>query len=180
MFETLASKELYRDKSYRVTVDTYRLPEGKQGTLLQVHHPGGVAVLGMDAEGRIPLVKQYRYAVGSVLWEIPAGKLDKVPGETPQQGALRELKEETGLQAETMVSLGHIYPTPGIDTEILHLYAARVGAKGAQELDDDEFIDVVWVSPKEFQQMIADGRISDAKTICAWTRALLAGLISIC
>lgn len=178
MFETLASKELYRDSSFRVTVDSYQLPEDKTGTLLQVHHPGWVAVLAMDASGRIPLVRQYRYAVKRKLLEIPAGKLDKIPGETPEGGALRELREETGCEAGQVVPLGCIYPSPGIDTEVLYLFVAKVAGRTAQDLDEDEFIDVVWVSPQEFQQMVGDGRISDAKTICAWSRALLRGLIS--
>ena len=179
MFETLASRELYRDSSFRVTVDDYQLPEAKTGTLLQIHHPGGVAVLAMDVSGRIPLVRQYRYAVKQKLWEIPAGKLDKVPGETPEAGALRELREETGCTAGQVVPLGCIYPSPGIDTEVLYLYAAKVVGRTTQELDEDEFIDVFWVSPHEFQQMVGAGRISDAKTICAWSRALLRGLISL-
>ncbi|MDD7202504.1 MAG: NUDIX hydrolase [Sphaerochaetaceae bacterium] len=179
MFETIASKELYQDTSYLVTVDSYQLPEDKAGTILQIHHPGGAAVLAMDASGRIPLVRQYRYAVKRTLLEIPAGKLDKISGETPEDGALRELREETGCEADQVVPLGCIYPSPGIDTEVLYLFAAKVVGRATQELDEDEFIDVLWVSPSEFQQMIGDGRINDAKTICAWSRALLRGLISL-
>lgn len=178
MCTLLDSKELYRDASYTVSVDTYRLPEGKQGTTLMVHHPGGVAVLAIDQEGRIPLVRQWRCAVGKELLEVPAGKLDKIPGESPEAGAKRELREETGCVTDTLFPLGCIYPTPGIDTEVLSLFAAKVSGRGSQELDDDECVDVVWVEPAQLRAMIADGRINDAKTICIWTRAVLGGLIS--
>lgn len=176
-YQELDSNELYRDKSYRFTVDTWRLPDGQEGRTIMLHHPGGVAVLARDERGRIPLVRQFRYAVKQYLLEIPAGKLDKVPGETPEQGALRELKEETGFEADSIRSIGECYPTPGVDTEVLHLYFATVSRQGSQDLDSDEFITLRWVSVEELGDMIASGKVNDAKTIVAYTRARMLGLL---
>lgn len=178
MFETLSSKELYKGSSYSFSVDTYRLPDGKVGTIEQLHHPGGVCVLALSGEGRIPLVSQYRYAVRETLLEIPAGKLDKIPGETPEEGALRELREETGCIARSVKPLGVIYPSPGVVTEKLHLYSARICGMTGQETDADEFISVKWVTPGEFGSLVADGSIRDAKTICAWTLARASGFLA--
>ncbi len=179
MFETLGFRELYQDASYTVTVDKVALVGEKQEELLQIHHPGAVAVLAIDDEGRIPLVRQYRYAVKQDLLEIPAGKLDKIPGETPEEGAIRELREETGVVASHLVPLGVIYPSPGILTEVLHLYFAEAVGTMDRQLDEDEFIDVVYTTPKGMQEEIQRGSICDAKTVCAWTRALLSGFISL-
>ena len=109
--------------------------------------------------------------------EIPAGKLDKLPNETREHAAHRELREETGFTAKKMISLGYIYPSPGIIDEVLHLFLAREIEKSSQDLDDDEFIQVSWLHMDELEEKIASGEIKDIKAICAFCRARLMKLI---
>lgn len=175
MFETIRSKTLYTGPSYSFSVDTIMLPNGKPYDLEQLHHPGGVVVLALDGNGRIPMVRQYRYGVKQELLELPAGKLDKTPGETPEKGALRELKEETGCEGEHIKLLGIAYPSPGVVTEVLHIYMASIKGQTNQELDAEEFIKVEWYEKDTLRKMVADNTIKDAKTICAFSMAMLKG-----
>ena len=111
------------------------------------------------------LERQYRFAVGEWIYEVPAGTTD--PGETPEETAFRELIEETGMAAETLVSRGKIYPAPGYTDEVIYLFEAYgLTPSDAYGMDDDEQIEVVKVSLGEMEEMIRDGRIIDAKTIC--------------
>ncbi len=108
---------------FRGRLISVRVEETPRGPREVVEHPGAAAVLVLDAEGRVLVVRQPREAAGKALWEIPAGKLE--PGEAPEEAARRELLEETGLSASTLVPLGVIYPTPGYSGEVIHLFLAQ-------------------------------------------------------
>ncbi|MGI5174292.1 NUDIX hydrolase [Treponema sp. OMZ 840] len=170
-------KTLYKSKSYAFRVDTVVLPDGNKTKREVLIHPGGVAILALSEDKRIAVVKQYRYAIDKVTVEIPAGKMDKIPGEQPLETAKRELKEETGLEASVFEYLGAIYPSPGIMTEILHLYFAANLHMSRQELDEDEFIEVDWIDCEKLEKDICSGDITDCKTICAFSLAKIRGFI---
>lgn len=133
-----------------------------------VRHPGGCAVLYVR-DGRIPLVRQYRYAYGAELLEIPAGKLDR-PDEDPAVCAARELREETGFVANGLISLGTIYPSPGYTDELLRLFLCLDAAERERSLDEGEFLNVEWYTVEEIARMIRTGALHDAKTIVAFLR----------
>jgi len=172
----LSSEELYKSASYSFRVDSVRLPDGRTGMREVIKHPGGVAVLAID-DGKAAVVRQYRYAIDRVTTEIPAGKLDKIPGEQPVDAARRELREETGCTADTMEYLGMIYPSPGILTEKLYIFYAKGLHKAEQELDDDEFLNAEWMPIDVLLKQIADGEINDCKAICACMFAHLKGVL---
>jgi ADP-ribose pyrophosphatase len=130
-----------------------------------IRHPGGAGVLPVHADGSVSLIRQLRPAVGKVLLEIPAGRLDD--GEPPIECARRELLEETGLRTERMIPLGLIHSSPGVFDEIIHLYAALEISEGTAEPEADEDIEVVRFKYDAVLDMVADGRISDAKTVAA-------------
>jgi ADP-ribose pyrophosphatase len=168
----LDEKILYENRSYKFCSAEVELPNGQKVQREMVKHPGGVAILAFDNEDRCIMVEQYRFVIRETTWEIPAGKLDKIPGETPEQGARRELEEETGLIAGEWIYLGKIYPSPGIIDEVLHLFMARKLHNSRQSLDDDEFINIHHISLTELKTRLASGSINDCKTMSA---LLLAG-----
>lgn len=165
----LRRSDVYDGKILKVHVDDVRLPNGNEAIREVVDHVDGVAVLAMDEENRVLLVRQYRYVFGCILDELPAGKLD--PGEDPVTGALRELKEETGAEPETFLPLGKIIPAPGCYGEVLYLFLAKGLKFGAQHLDDDEFLNVERVPFDEMVHRCINGEIDDAKTVAAVLRA---------
>jgi ADP-ribose pyrophosphatase len=116
-------------------------------------------------DGKVLLVKQFRYPYGEVIYEIPAGKLNK--GEDPADTAIRELEEEGGVLAEKVVKLFDVYPSPGYTDEIIRIYRAENVRKTEIHLDEDEFLDSEWVDKERVKQMIQDGEIKDAKTLIA-------------
>jgi ADP-ribose pyrophosphatase len=137
-------------------------------TFQVIRHPGGAGVLPVHDDGRVSLIRQFRPAIGRYLIEIPAGRL--APGEEPLLCAERELLEETGLRAAEFIPLGHIYSSPGVFDEVVHLYAARDLIEGAPQPEEDEEMELFRVDFREAHAMVADGRISDAKTMAAITR----------
>lgn len=170
----LTREDIFQGKIVTVHVDTVSLPNGATSTREVVDHPGGVAVLPLDGENNVLVVRQYRYPFGKTLLEIPAGKLDH-PGEDPYAAGLRELKEETGVTPGRYESLGRILPSPGCYGEILHLYLARDLELGDQHLDPDEFLNVERIPFDEMVRLCLCGEIEDAKTLAAVlkTKALL-------
>jgi ADP-ribose pyrophosphatase len=122
-----------------------------------------VGILPVLDDGSMVFVKQYRYAVGAVIYEIPAGKLEA--GENPDDCAPRELSEETGYRAKEWKYLTAIVTTPGFTDEVIHLYLARGLIKAEQHTDEDEFIDVVVFSPDQVKKMVLEEDIFDAKTL---------------
>jgi ADP-ribose pyrophosphatase len=118
----IASREVFRGRVTRLSVDTVELPNGHRADLEILHHPGGAAVVALDAQQRVCLLRQYRHAVGGYIWELPAGRLE--PGEPPLETARRELAEEAGVAADRLSPLGVSVSSPGVFTERIHLFLA--------------------------------------------------------
>ena len=143
-----------------------RLPNGKTAAREVARHVGASAVVPVDGDGNVWLVKQFRAPIDQILLEVPAGKLD-YKGEDRLEAAKRELQEETGLTAGEWIHLSDIVTTPGFSDELISLYLARDLSAGESHPDDDEFLNVVKVPLDELVAMIARGEVTDAKTICA-------------
>lgn len=137
-------------------------------TFQVIRHPGGAGVLPVHGDGTVSLIRQLRPAVAAKVLEIPAGRLS--PGEPPSECARRELLEETGLRTKRMIPLGLIQSSPGVFDEVIHLYAALELSEGLAEPEADEDIEVVRLKYADVLEMVADGRISDAKTMAALFR----------
>ena len=156
---------VYKGRIINLRNDLIRLPNGKAAQREFIEHRGGVAVLAVTDDGFVPLVRQFRYPLGAHLWEIPAGKLEI--GEEPDSAIRRELREEAGLEAESITSLGSFYPTVGYSNEIIRLYLAKgltyVGAKP----DEDEFLEIKYFSLDELREKCLSGEIVDGKTLVA-------------
>lgn len=172
--KTLESREVYRGRILRVREDRVRLPNGKEGVREVVEHPGGVGILALEADGTVLLVRQYRYAFGRTLLEIPAGKRE--PGEEPFVTARRELREETGAIAESWTPLGSLIASPGCYDEVLYLYLAQDLHYGATDPDEDEFLAVERMPLDQLARLCLEGEVTDAKTVCAVLKAKLLGL----
>ncbi len=164
-----SSKEVYSGRVVTLSVDQVVLPNGKRCELEMIRHPGAAAVVPVDAEGNAILVRQYRYATGGWLLEVPAGKLD--PGESPESCAIREVEEETGYRVGQLQSLGWIWTTPGFTDEKIWLFRGTGLVRGTQQLQGDELLEVVKLPLSEAVQAAADGRIQDGKSVCALLRA---------
>ncbi len=162
----VGSEDIYDGKLLHVKRDTVKLPDGNETTREWVKHPGAAAILPVLPNGDVILVRQYRYPVGKVTLEIPAGKLD-VKGESPLECAKRELREETGYQAARYEKLLTVATTVGFSDEVIHIYAAWDLTPGEQATDDDEFIHVVRMPLPEAYRGVQDGDIYDAKTVAA-------------
>lgn len=141
------------------------LPGGTRVKLEILEHPGAAAVVPFLTDDRILLLRQYRYAAGGTIWEIPAGKLD--PGEDPETCALRELEEETGYRAGRIVRTGEILTTPGFTNERIYLYAAYDLVPGRLQHGRGEVIEIHEVPLEEALAMVESGEIVDAKSIVA-------------
>jgi 8-oxo-dGTP pyrophosphatase MutT (NUDIX family) len=153
-----------------VTVDDVTLPNGHRTLLEIVHHPGGAAIVALDTERRICLLRQHRHAVGGYLWELPAGKLE--PNEPPLTTAQRELIEEAGRVAQNWQSLGVCTPSPGVMRETVHLFLATGLAAAPSAPESAEVFEVHWVLLEEAHRWVVDGLINDAKTALGIVRAL--------
>lgn len=156
---------IHKGKVVNLRIDSVELPNGKLGSREVVEHSGAVAVVPITEENEVIMVRQYRYPVNDCLLEIPAGKLD--PNETPDHCVERELLEETGLAANNMRLLFSLYSSPGFSDEILYIYIARELSFKGQKLDEDEFVEVEKYPLDKIIQMIYNGEVKDAKTICA-------------
>lgn len=162
--ETVSKNYVYRGKILNLRCDDARRPDGKPCKREIVEHNGGAAVLA-ETERGIALVKQFRYAYGEEIYEIPAGKLNA--GEDPMEAARRELKEETGLDAEKLTLLTVLYPSPGYTDEKIYIYRAETAVFGESKLDDGEFLDAEYFDRERVVEMIRRGQIRDSKTIAA-------------
>lgn len=172
----LTEKQLERTRIYdgvivKLVRDRVELPNGKTAVREVVQHPGGVIILPIDKEGNVRMVRQFRYAFGRTILEIPAGKLEY--GEEPLAAAKRELEEEVGATADSWGSLGKVFPTPGFCTEVQHLYLARGLTFGCTHPDEDEFLEQVSLPFAQAYAMAADGRMEDSKSVIALLRAHL-------
>lgn len=164
--KTVSSERVYDGLILHIDHITNRLPNGKLAAREIARHVGASAVVPVDGEGNVWLVKQFRAPIDQVLLEVPAGKLD-YKGEDRLEAAKRELKEETGLTARSWTHLSDIVTTPGFTDELISLYMARDLERGESHPDEDEFLNVVKVPLAELVAMIARGEVTDAKTICA-------------
>ena len=167
--QLVSREEIFRGRVVDLRVDRVRLPNGKESALEVIRHPGAAAVVPLNEAGEVVLVRQYRYAVGEWLLEVPAGKLD--PGEDPAACAVREVEEETGLRPGKLEPLGAIWTTPGFTDEKIWLYLATELAAGTQALEDDEPLSVVQVPIAEAVRKVHDGGICDSKSVCALLHA---------
>jgi len=163
----LASRELYTGKVFRLDRDTVRFPDGSNAEMDIIRHSGASAIVPFmsDPEGDDPqllLLRQFRYAAGGYIYEVPAGRLDG--DESPADCAVRELKEETGCTADVMAPLFTMFTTPGFTDEKIHVFMATGLSHGASAREADEFVDVVIVSLAEALELIRVGEIMDAKT----------------
>ena len=154
---------LLRGNFLHVRRDEVLLPSGKTATREYIVHPGAVAVVPLLDDGRVLLERQYRYPLGRVMLEIPAGKLDT--GEDPWACGRRELREETGYQAREWARAGQIHNAAAYCDEVIHLWFARGLTLGPRQLDDGEFIDLMPVAEDEFERLAASGAITDVKTL---------------
>ena len=171
----LARQDIYAGRVVKLHVDTVELPDGGTAIREIVEHPGGVAIVALDEENRVSVVRQYRYAFSRVMLEIPAGKREA--GEEPFLTAQRELQEEVGAAAAQWDDLGVLIPSPGCYGETLYLYLARGLTFGAVDPDEDEFLECERMPFDELYQMCMDGRVQDAKTVAAVLKVkLLLGL----
>ncbi|HVA22104.1 MAG TPA: NUDIX hydrolase [Candidatus Micrarchaeia archaeon] len=162
--ELLGSDERFRGRIVSLSVDTVRLGDGQVATREVLHHPGGVAVVAVDAALAVWLVRQYRHPARTLLWELPAGTRE--PGETAEATGRRELAEETGQAARTWVHLGAVYLAPGYSSELLHLYrASDLGPAPGAVPDADELLEARPFTGAELAQLTAAGELRDAKTV---------------
>ncbi|MDF7675691.1 NUDIX hydrolase [Neisseriaceae bacterium ESL0693] len=163
----MASKQVYHGTFIDVYEDQVRLPNGAEAARVVVRHPGAAAILAVTANDQVVLVRQWRYPVDQALLEIPAGKLDH-RDETPAQGALRELAEETPYTAQSVELIHTFYTVPGFGDEKMYLYLARDVQRNSQlAADEDEIIEPVLLSRQEVRQALAANQIHDAKTLVA-------------
>ena len=163
---TLESTQIYEGRIVGLRVDRVVLPGGRETTREVVEHPDCVAIVAIDAEDNVILVRQFRHAVARELLEIPAGNIE--PGEEPLQGALRELEEETGYIAGRMERLGGFYSSPGYSTEFLHLFLATELEPSPSRAQEDEIIEVVPIPLKQVRSLITSGELRDAKSIAGF------------
>lgn len=158
------TRKVFEGKIFDIKVDDITLPDGRAAEREILLHPGGVVILPITNDGKIILVKQYRYAVGKTLLEIPAGKLEK--GEDPTEAAVRELEEETGCRAVKIRKFGNLVPVAGYSSEIMHGYICEdMEDTMEQKLDEDEFIEIVKLPIEEVKEKILSGEIQDGKTV---------------
>ena len=161
--QTLDSRLIFDGKVIRVTLDTVRLENGDTSMREVVHHHGGACIMPITDQGEVYLVRQFRYALGEEMWELPAGKLEA--GEDPFEAAKRELTEECGVYADEYISLGQVYPTVGYDTEVIYIWAARGLHPAPMHLDADEFLTPERIPLAQAYEMVLSGEIKDAKTV---------------
>lgn len=169
--EMVSQQTVYEGVIVNVRMDKAKLLDGRITNREVVEHPGGVAVFAMDQEDKVIMVRQFRYPMGEVVLELPAGKLE--PGEDPRDSGLRELEEETGLQPQTFLSMGCSYSSPGILAEKIHLYFAKDLVQGPVHPDDGEFLEVVRIPYDQLMDMVAQGEIKDGKTLAGILKASL-------
>ena len=170
----LHTQELYAGRIIHVRRDEVLLPNGHTSIREVVEHPGGVGILALEEDGNVLLVRQYRYAFGRTLLEIPAGKRER--GEDPLTTARRELREETGATAEEWTPLGSLIASPGCYDEVLYLFLARGLHFGDTDPDEDEFLSLERIPLEKLVQRCMSGEITDAKTVCAALKAKIVQL----
>jgi len=164
-FETLSSEITYQGRAFTVRRDQVQAPDGQILKLDIVQHIGAVTILPVDEIGQVWFVRQYRHATGKNLLELPAGTL--TPGELPEDCAAREIREETGMGARTMVKLGSFFLAPGYSTEYMHVFLASDLYPDPLPGDEDEFLSVEKIPLEHVRDLVGSGEILDSKTLSA-------------
>ncbi|MCX6012148.1 MAG: NUDIX hydrolase [Chloroflexi bacterium] len=167
----LSSKQIYKGHIVELRVDIIELPDGAQVSREIVEHRDCVAIVAIDNNNCVLMVRQYRRAVDEILFEIPAGMIE--PDENPDEAAKRELQEETGYLPLKLQKLGGFYASPGFCTEYMHLYLATELVPSKLKADSDEFIEVEHVPLDQIQMILDTGQIHDAKSIAGLLTVLV-------
>ena len=170
--KTVKKNYVYKGKILNLRCDDALLFDGAPCKREIVEHSGGACVLYVE-EDKALFVRQYRYAYGESVLEIPAGKLEA--GEDPKAAALRELEEETGVRCASAELLFVMYPTPGYTNEKIYIYLAKAGERGKRNLDEGEHLDCLWIDLAKAKAMLESGEIKDGKTIVALQAYFLQG-----
>jgi len=165
--KTIQTKRVFKGKVISLQVDDVLLPNGKESKREIVKHPGAVAVIALTADDRIVFVEQYRKPLERSLLELPAGKME--PNEAAEKTARRELEEETGYTTESLTYITSFYTSPGFADELIHLYYTDrlIRLKEPVALDEDEFVEVRYLTLEEAEQCVVNQEIYDAKTAYA-------------
>ena len=163
------TKLIYQGRVLQLGIESLTLPNGKSLELEVVRHPGGAAVVALDHQDQVCLLRQYRHAGGGWIWELPAGRLEA--DEPPHTTAARELVEEAGLQANRWDTLGKTLVTPGYSDEVIYLYLARELARVPAQPEEHELFEVHWIPFDQALEQVHDGTILDAKTMLGLTLA---------
>lgn len=161
----LVANKIYNGRIINLRNDDVLLPNGEKSKREYVEHPGGATILAIDDDENVYMIRQFRYPYREVIWEVPAGKLEK--GEDPKEAARRELEEEIGMTCEKIEDFGLIYPSPGYTNENLYIYIATGLKESKQHLDDNEFLNVVKMPFKEALEKVKTNEIKDSKTCYA-------------
>lgn len=180
LVEHCVSRErLFEGHFLKAWRDSVRLPDGRMASREYIEHPGAVVIVALQqstaGQTEVVLERQFRYPVGQVMTELPAGKLD--PGEDPLRCAQRELLEETGFSARQWARAGQMHLAIAYSTEVIHIYFARELTAGPRQLDEGEFLDVFTASPAQIMAWCQQGLITDAKTLSCmvWLHNVLEG-----
>lgn len=156
-------KEIFKGYVLKLVVDDVLLPDGSKSKREVIRHSGAVCIAPITKNKELIFVRQYRYAVGSELLELPAGRID--PDESPKETGIRELEEETGYSAENTTYIGKLYPTPGYSDEVIYLYACTVDdERGETDPDEGEFVETELIPIEKAVEMVMDDEIPDSKT----------------
>jgi ADP-ribose pyrophosphatase len=162
------ARTVHRGRSITVRVEEAVLPNGRVVPLDVVRHPGASAVVPFSTPEEVLLLRQFRWATGGTIWEVPAGKLD---GDSPEVCARKELEEEAGRRAGRLERLGSVWTSPGFTDEVIHLFAAFELSPVPPRPEDDEVIEVVATPLRRALEMIWDGELRDAKSALALVHA---------
>ncbi len=169
----ISTKQVYNGSFLDVRKDIVNLPDGNTSTREWINHPGAACIIPIMPDGKLALIKQYRYPVQSIMIELPAGKLDE--GENPEVCAIRELEEEIGYLAEKLTFVTKIHPAIGFANEEMWIFLAEKLTKSQKSTDHDEFVELIPTSIEDAVKLVWNGNISDVKTIIGilWAERLL-------
>lgn len=168
-FELIKSEELLKGRTFRIRRDTLKTPNGGETRLEIIEHGGSVVIVPIDDDGNVLFVRQYRHATGGDLLELPAGTRD---GEEPyEECAAREIREETGMEANQLQRVGDFYLAPGYSSEFMAVFLATELKPNPLKADDDEFLQVEKIPVKDVTGMFERSEVPDAKSLAAWLLA---------
>ncbi len=167
----ISTEEIFDGTILHLVNDTIELPNGKQAHREVIRHVGAVCVVPLTDNGEVIMERQYRYAVGETIFEIPAGKLDS-KSEDPESAIRRELKEETGYIAGKLIHLGYFYPACAYSDEKINMYLATELIEDERALDEDEFINLERMKLEDVVKLVVEGKVPDLKTQAAIMRVM--------